>query len=575
MAAVTISQRVAEFVPKAKTRVRELTLELKDVFDYEGYQSDRSEELLLMITETNDFIRLLSYDNYGELTEKEINDAIDFFNKWLELHKVIAANYENYFMPIAPNVVVSPGNYALAMDLAAETAARILADASLDARVDALETGGIDPGAVFPDGFFDNHNSTYAVVFDDDARLHTHANKPSLDELNADDISRIKALLAHYQSVGEPGGLHVNQADRDLWNAGGGGGGSTVIKQQNFTAPGGTSSFLVTIGVVNQLILVVANTAVQTIGVDVSLAGNAVEFGTNVPAGVKISVIFAEGLSLSEGGGSDVYNLTSPSTVAVGGTPAGTPLTGRTWQSIVEEDHCDYLLPVLSAFGSSDIPPLIEVGTVLSGVKSFTYSVTNPGNIEPGTMAIRDVTSNTLIISGQPQSSPIAADIGTITNTVPMTRAWRAEGENTEGDIFVSAQKVVNSGYPWFYGKVASGGAIPGASRPVANQALINSGTKVVASSTGDLSVTFGSTSDDYIWFAIPLSSTSKLSWFIDALNNGPIGGAVGAGGNLFPAFDTVSINSPTALWSGVQYKIYVSNYQTAVAVAMQLRNAA
>jgi hypothetical protein len=54
-------------------------------------------------------------------------------------------------------------------------------------------------------------------------------------------------------------------------------------------------------------------------------------------------------------------------------------------------------------------------------------------------------------------------------------------------------------------------------------------------------------------------------------LNNGSIGGAVSAGGNLFPANDTVSINSPTALWSGISYRIYISNYQSAVVTNMTL----
>jgi hypothetical protein len=61
--------------------------------------------------------------------------------------------------------------------------------------------------------------------------------------------------------------------------------------------------------------------------------------------------------------------------------------------------------------------------------------------------------------------------------------------------------------------------------------------------------------------------------WFVNLLNNGAIGGPVTPGGNLFPAFDTASIDSPTVLWSGVSYKIYVSNYQTAIAALMELRN--
>lgn len=98
---------------------------------------------------------------------------------------------------------------------------------------------------------------------------------------------------------------------------------------------------------------------------------------------------------------------------------------------------------------------------------------------------------------------------------------------------------------------------------------MINSGTKVVGDSTGTVTATFASSASDWIWFAIPQASTSKTTWYIDALNNGPIGGV----SNLFDTESVVSIDSPSVLWNGVNYKIYVSNYQSAVASPMQLRN--
>lgn len=573
MAAVTLDQKITEFIPKAITRVRVLSQELIDVYQYNSYQSDRGDELLMMISETNDFIRLLQQEGMGGLTEKEASDLIDFFYKWLVLNKVLAASYQNYQIPIQENVVVPNGTYALAVDLAAEIAARMAADAALDARVTILENDGVDPGTIFPPAFFDNYLTTYAVIFDDDVRLHTHSNLALLEQINATDITNIKALQAHYLSVGDPGGLHVSQADRDLWNAGGGGSGTTQVKHTSFTGDGVASTFLITNGTANQLLFVAVNGSIQTLGTHVNLVGNTVDFGTPVATGWRIDVTYAEGLSLGGGGGDDIYDLSSPSTVDVGGMPAGTAMSGRKLKAILEEIAVDYLLPAFSAYAITDLPTLFEVGTVINGFRTHTWNITHPGNVQPNSVAIRDVTANVLIGSGLANDGSEVLDIGTIANTVPISRAWRAEALNTNAGAIQSAQRTLASIYPYFFGKVASGGAAPGASRPASNQALINSGTKVVALSTGDLSVLFNSTSDDYIWFAIPSSSASKLSWFVDALNTGAIGGSVGAGGNLFPAPVTVAINSPTALWSAVNYKIYVSNYQTAVAVAMQLRN--
>lgn len=117
--------------------------------------------------------------------------------------------------------------------------------------------------------------------------------------------------------------------------------------------------------------------------------------------------------------------------------------------------------------------------------------------------------------------------------------------------------------HPIFYGKVS------GWAKPTKNQALINSWTKVVSPSTWTITVNFNSDSDDWIWFAIPETSPAKTKWYVDILNNGAIGGA----SNLFDTEQVVSIDSPTGLWSWVNYRIYVSNYQSASTQNMQLQN--
>ncbi len=209
----------------------------------------------------------------------------------------------------------------------------------------------------------------------------------------------------------------------------------------------------------------------------------------------------------------------------------------------------------------------------IGSLKPALAAISNGSNVTVNSIVIRDVTGAADLATGLANDGTESVAIGTITNTSPITYSWRGQGVNTNTVGFNSSNFTVTSIYPVFYGKVASGGAAPGASRPTANQALINSGTKTLVSSTGTVTVNFNSTSDDYLWFAIPSTSTSKGTWFVNALNNGTIGGIVSPGGNLFPTFDTVSIDSPTALWTGVNYKIYISNYQTAVVVNMELRN--
>lgn len=230
-----------------------------------------------------------------------------------------------------------------------------------------------------------------------------------------------------------------------------------------------------------------------------------------------------------------------------------------------------YASPAFSSFLIQAQASIIEVGVVLSGVKTFLWSISNGFNVQANSIAIRDVTTNTLLASGLANDGNENLNIGAITNTSPMSHSWRGEGINTQSGAFNSSNFSVSSVYPYFWGTFASGGAAPGLNRPVANQSLINSGTKVVAGSSGTVNVNFNSTTDDYIWFAIPASNPVKTAWYVSVFNNGSIGGSVSVGGNLFPAPNGVSISSQTALWSGITYNIYISNYQTSVNQSMAL----
>jgi hypothetical protein len=278
-------------------------------------------------------------------------------------------------------------------------------------------------------------------------------------------------------------------------------------------------------------------------------------------------------VSISGGSGSSTYAGNSPSTLTINGIASGTSITGLTLEYLLQNIYAPFQAPAFTSFSISGQSSLIQVGNALSGVKPFIWSTSNSGNVQPNSLLIRDVNANTVLVSSLANDGNENVNIGTIANSVPVSQSWRIEATNILSASFISSNFTVSSIYPFYYGKVSSSGAAPGVNRPVANQALINSGTEVISSSTGTLSVTFSSTSDDYIWFAIPSLSTDKTVWYIDTLNNGVIGGSVSPSGNLFPLYDSVSINSPSALWSGITYHIYIANYQSAVSAIMQLKN--
>jgi len=268
-------------------------------------------------------------------------------------------------------------------------------------------------------------------------------------------------------------------------------------------------------------------------------------------------------------GGGGTYSGATPTNTVVGAIPVGYDPTGKTALELWEKAMVTYLLPAFSSFLITGQPTLAEIGESISGIKTFTWGSVNNGNIQPNTIKIIDVTPATNLLTAGANDGSEALNIGTVVFTAA-PRIYRIEAVNTNNAVFQRDFTIATT-YPYFFGKVASGGAAAGANRPVINQALIDSGTKVVGNSIGTVAINFASTSDDYIWFAIPSANASKNVWFVTALNNGSIGGAVSPAGNLFP--DLALLLVTTVIWSGIEYKVYLSNYQTASASNMELRN--
>ena len=147
------------------------------------------------------------------------------------------------------------------------------------------------------------------------------------------------------------------------------------------------------------------------------------------------------------------------------------------------------------------------------------------------------------------------------TTSIVDTTTFSAEVTNSNGYTSTST-KTLTAVYPIFYGRADC------STPPARNQQLIDDWSKLVASSTGTITLNFGAT-DQYIWFAIPASSTSKTKRYVNALNNGDIGSP----SDLFDAEELVDISSPNVYRAGVQYKIYVSTYKTTTTGNMELRN--
>lgn len=309
------------------------------------------------------------------------------------------------------------------------------------------------------------------------------------------------------------------------------------------------------------------------------------------------------GLSLSSGLLDTVYNTTigdSVTNVSVGGAGAGTAASVWKTKSIVEVLD-DILFPTLLAsiasnksvsLAVSGTSGTLEVGASYSRTLTATFSqgsITN-GDSTAGPSLVGAATqytftgtgisstaqagntlsipSSTVVLGSNNWAVTVAHDAGTGAyydnkgNALSNLDGSRGAGSTSDS----TSSPTITGLYPYFWGSSSS---VLTAS-DVANEIQYGSKTKVVASSTGTITITFGATDAKYLWFAIPSTSTSKTVWYVSALNTGSIGGNE----NLFGSESSQSVTSSDGFWSGVSYKIYITNYATTTGSdSMQLRN--
>lgn len=312
-------------------------------------------------------------------------------------------------------------------------------------------------------------------------------------------------------------------------------------------------------------------------------------------------------LAPTASGGTGVYDCASPTTCSVGGLLAGTAIYGSGVTSILECILVPTLFPILtnpsiSSFAINPTTTIYEVGDCpnITGTACFNGGCINP-DYPPTACECR--TDGTLCYIYDYMGTPYESCVDAVCNSCLFPSQCVTNGNNYISAIVcycngvqpydsscsaystalvtsatTASQINVCGLFPWFWGIESSGGVAAGVNRPTSDciKSLITGGTtcKCVDTSNGTIYVNFDSTSDDYLWFAIPDTSTDKTCWYETALNSGVIGGGVSAGGNLFPNNESVSdICSSSPVWSGQTYKIYVSNYQSCSTTIIELRN--
>ena len=286
----------------------------------------------------------------------------------------------------------------------------------------------------------------------------------------------------------------------------------------------------------------------------------------------------------SASGGSQNYCGISPTTCAVGGLPAGSPISGLTLSCIIQEIVAPVLSPTCSQpYNTLSLSPAVSTLEIGCNISFIAMGAFNQGSVSPvycaGTSCRTglpncyyyvDSVGGTCFIP----SSALSNSTGLATtpihvggNIVSLHVGYNAGQYPKKSDGTTvgmtccpagnapTVTQSVNGILPYFYGSSTS--------LPVAGNALLATGTKVVADSTGDITVNYNVTTK-YIWLAVPhtspFTSPIKTKWYG---SNAPTTNTEPIPGGLFNAPSTLSVNSPSSCWSGCAYNFYISNYPT------------
>jgi hypothetical protein len=270
-------------------------------------------------------------------------------------------------------------------------------------------------------------------------------------------------------------------------------------------------------------------------------------------------------------------------TISIGGVSSSTREVGTTLSlsitaSATKNDAGDFTqLRVLRDGSALVTDTTMTISSASDVPDQFGYS--NPNNPNSGF---------TLNSSPYSESYTVPSPVGSSTSTSTQYRvdgnynAGQAKNDN-KGNVdtrspavrssnapqsasnnYLSTQYTYTGIYPYFWGVSTTQ---PSAS-DIVNQITGGTANKVLSSASSTITITFGASSQ-YLWFAHFSNYTNKTVWYVDALNSGSIGG----GTNLFGTPTTNSVDSPDGYWSGINFEIYISNYQTSTSGSMQLRN--
>jgi hypothetical protein len=153
--------------------------------------------------------------------------------------------------------------------------------------------------------------------------------------------------------------------------------------------------------------------------------------------------------------GSGSYTPQGTTVSAVGGIPAGTNLGTSPIgiQDLFDDIFYPYVNPVFTSFSITGQATTVEVGTTLTGSKTFVWNINQNSGTVP-TIDLYNVSTATTFLAGTPNDGTQAQNITTVQlNSNGDTQAYRGIGNNTDpAGTFNSSNFTVTARYYRFFG---------------------------------------------------------------------------------------------------------------------------
>jgi hypothetical protein len=146
------------------------------------------------------------------------------------------------------------------------------------------------------------------------------------------------------------------------------------------------------------------------------------------------------------------YTNATPVPTTIGGIAAGSTFSNQTMQQMWDALLYPYQAPAFSSFSMSGQSTTVEVGTSISGTKTFSWSTSNSTNVQANSISIVDITNSTTLATGLSNdgTESILLPSAVIKNSA-VSNTWRITGTNSVASNF-SANFVVNWYWKIYYG---------------------------------------------------------------------------------------------------------------------------